>query len=92
MQRWEYLVVETRSFGFSLTSFTAYKVNGRELGDWKKTPLHVFLTQLGTDGWEMTGIVSFASGTYSTTPHHMFFKRPRPDVLRSHAPKAHHPG
>jgi hypothetical protein len=34
----------------------------------------LFLTQLGTDGWEMTGTIS-VTGTYG---QHLFFKRPQP--------------
>src|SRR5207237_5151808 len=49
MQHWQYLVVETGWFGFNNTQLAARLVNGQELKDWKKTPLHLFLTQLGAD-------------------------------------------
>ena len=74
MQRWQYLTVETGWFGMSKTQLAAQLVNGQEIKDWKKTPLHVFLTQLGADGWEMTGTIS-VTGSYA---QHLFFKRPQP--------------
>jgi len=75
MQKWEYLVVQTEfPGGMSLsTAKLARFANGRELRDWKKTPLHTFITQLGEDGWEMTGIEIVTSNT-----DYLFFKRPKP--------------
>ena len=72
MQHWQYLVVETGWFGLNSTQLAARLVNGQELKDWKKTPLHLFLTQLGADGWEMTGTISVPA-TYG---QYLFFKRP----------------
>ncbi len=74
MQRWQYMTVETSWFGFGNSQLAARIVNGQELRDWKKTPLHVFLTNLGAEGWEMTGTIS-VPGIY---PQHLFFKRPQP--------------
>ena len=72
MQRWEYLYVRVRQPTLH-GAHAAFMVNGQELKDWEKTPLHVFLAQIGTDGWEMIGTLSEDGYTVS-----MIFKRPRP--------------
>ena len=72
MQSWEYLHVETGWFGSGNSQLSVRLVNGQELKDWKKTPLHIFFTQLGIDSWEMTGVINVA-GVYG---QHLFFKRP----------------
>jgi len=74
MQRWEYLYVETGWFGLGGTQLAARSVNAQELSDWKKIPLHTFLTQLGLHGWELTGTIS-VPGAHA---QHLFFKRPIP--------------
>jgi hypothetical protein len=43
-------------------------INGQELRNWKKTPIHMLVNQFGEDGWEMTGVVGSM---------YVFFKRPR---------------
>lgn len=77
MQRWQYLVVVTDQVKYQLV---ARSVNGQELKNWEKTPLDMFLAQLGTDGWEMTGTIG-SSGARNTSAgwnHCLFFKRPQP--------------
>jgi hypothetical protein len=71
MARWEYLTVEIDSFGIDGKHYAAHYINGAELRDWKKTPLHDFINRLGVDGWEMTGTIIL----YRTS---LFFKRSRP--------------
>ena len=76
MQRWQYLTVVTDQAKYQLV---ARSVNGQELRDWKKTPLDMFLIQLGTDGWEMTGTISASTvGASRGWDHVLFFKRPQP--------------
>jgi hypothetical protein len=74
MQRWQYLVAETDWFGFNNSQFGIRLVNGQELRDWKKISMHLYLTQLGADGWEMTGTL----GVPGSAKDYLFFKRPQP--------------
>lgn len=74
MQRWEYLVATVDWFGFNGNEPGIRSLNGQELKDWKRTPLHTLLTQLGADGWEMTGTIS----VMGTKSHNLFFKRSTP--------------
>ena len=72
-QRWEYLTVQTGTFGIvNANQLAAQFLNGHEIKDWKKVPLHAFLAGLGADGWEMSG--TFNSGLNN----YLFFKRPIP--------------
>jgi hypothetical protein len=74
MQHWEYLTVRVEVTGFNNNTLAAQSMNGQVLNDWKKIPLHQFISQLGADGWEMTGTVSI----YGASHHFLFFKRLRP--------------
>jgi hypothetical protein len=75
MQRWEYLTVKLEVTGFNNSTLAPQSVNGQMLNDWKKIPLHEYISLLGADGWEMTGTTNiiYGSGFYF-----LFFKRPRP--------------
>ncbi|HVB25001.1 MAG TPA: hypothetical protein VNG51_23905 [Ktedonobacteraceae bacterium] len=75
MQKWDTLTVEMGFFGMNSDHPAPRFVNGVEIKDWKKVPLHAFITQLGADGWEMSGTINI-SGTSSG--NFLFFKRPRP--------------
>jgi hypothetical protein len=68
MQKWEYLTIQVE-FPNGANAAPRF-INGQELRDWKKIPLHSLISQLGEDGWEMTSILSI--GCY------LFFKRPKP--------------
>ena len=78
MQKWEYLVVrlEYPSGVFAGSARAAARsMNEQELRDWKKTPLHAFMNQLGADGWELAGATGYhvSNGT-----NELLFKRPKP--------------
>ena len=77
MPRWEYLTVQIESYGFNHDYLAVRFVNGTEQKDWKKIPLHAFITGLGIDGWEMTGVLSPNSGG-AGFHNYLFFKRPQP--------------
>lgn len=72
--RWEYLTIQMSVFGISNDKMAPQFMNGQELRDWKKISLPQFLSQLGADGWEMSGTMSAWSGTVN----YLFFKRPKP--------------
>lgn len=75
MQKWEYLEVRVGVFGFNGQNAAAQFVNDRELKDWKRTALHVFINQLGSEGWEMSSTTSiFIGNSY----YQIFFKRSKP--------------
>ena len=74
IQRWEYLTIQIGAFGMSSDHAAAKFVNGMEIKDWKKVPLHSFIIRLGADGWEMSG--TFTPG--GSLPSYLFFKRPMP--------------
>lgn len=76
MQKWEYLSLRIDQASSPLSSWLAARaINGRELGNWRSTPLEVILNQLGEDGWEMPGSVGFPAGNSFTQ---LIFKRPKP--------------
>jgi hypothetical protein len=49
-------------------------MNDQELKDWKKLSIHKLISQLGVDGWEMTGTYKDTASFYG----YIFFKRPKP--------------
>lgn len=57
IQKWETLTVQIGFFGMNSDHPTPRFVNGVEITDWKKVPLHAFIMRLGAnaDGWEMSG-------------------------------------
>ncbi|MEG4572358.1 hypothetical protein QUA56_06620 [Microcoleus sp. N3A4] len=52
MQKWEYLFVDANMYPFGNKLISLY-VNGEEQRDWKQGSLHLFVNQLGEDGWEL---------------------------------------
>lgn len=70
MQKWEYLTVRLdRVEKWNTVDLVPRFINGQELRNWKQTPIHALISQLGEDGWEMTTALD-------TT--YLFFKRPKP--------------
>lgn len=48
MQKWEYITVEYKAaYG------TTYRINGEKNATLRDKPLHVALTMLGSQGWEL---------------------------------------
>jgi hypothetical protein len=74
VQKWEYRTVQLGNFGGGNFQVAPRSVNGQELRDWKKISISGLVSQLGEDGWEMTGTISVAN----TFEHYLFFKRPKP--------------
>ncbi len=72
-QKCETLTVQIGFYGINGTHPAAKSVNGVEVKDWKKVPLHAFITRLGADSWEMAGTISMTG-----FDHLLFFKRPIP--------------
>lgn len=69
---WDYLVI----------SFSEYRgwrprfINGQEIRNWMQAPLiHDYLSQLGEDGWEMTGAGGGKALYGSSDYYQVFFKR-----------------
>lgn len=69
---WDYLVI----------SFSEYRgwrprfINGQEIRNWMRAPLiHDYLSQLGEDGWEMTGAGGGKALYGSSDYYQVFFKR-----------------
>ena len=72
MQTWEYLTLQLEYPGGRAT---ARSMNGQDLRDWKRTPLHLLLNQLGADGWELAGATGYH---VSNATNELLFKRPKP--------------
>ena len=69
MEKWEYLVVDTE-LG------KPQRVNGQELQTRQQYSLPAYMDQLGSDGWELVGTVSYGGESrYSAT---LYFKRRKP--------------
>lgn len=68
---WEYCIVKYSLIGVGNTQeIRQVYVDGKELNEWNKKPLRMFLNHLGTEGWEMVGV-------YNEPPETMlYFKRP----------------
>ena len=75
---WEYLTVLVSPEFLDYEEIHPKSVNGQELKNWKKIDLHVFLSQLGEDHWEMTGTMSIAIDAARANASYLFFKRIRP--------------
>ncbi len=60
--------------GFNNNTLAPHLVNGQELNNWKKTPLHDFIARLETNGWEMAGTISI----YGSYHHFLYFKWSHP--------------
>ncbi|SRR6266571_3039968 len=70
VQKWEYLTVRLDDVErWSTVDPVPHLINDQELKNWKKTSIHIFISQLGEDGWEMTGVLA---------SKYLFFKRPKP--------------
>ncbi len=74
--QWEYLTVFVSAELLNYEVLHPKSVNGQDLKDWKKIDLNTFLSQLGTDHWEMTGTISISRENAST--NYLFFKRLKP--------------
>jgi hypothetical protein len=83
MQKWEYCVIGEITY-FNVSGAAAYRCTNKGfelLTDFKNRQKGVselaavgqFITQLGEDGWEMTGV-----GNTSELWHCLYFKRPKP--------------
>jgi len=55
MQKWEYLFLDANMYPFGNKLISLY-VNGEEQRDWKQGSLHLFVNQLGEDGWELVAL------------------------------------
>ncbi|MEG4942117.1 hypothetical protein [Microcoleus sp. F4-D5] len=87
MQKWEYLFVDANMYPFGNKLISLY-VNGEEQRDWKQGSLHLFVNQLGDDGWELVGL----SHDSKYDQNSLIFKRPKvvkkiKNTKESHAPK-----
>ncbi len=72
MQKWEYLTIRLGGVErWSTVDAVARIVNDQEVKNWKNISIHAYISQLGQDGWEMTGTLSDHGG-------YLFFKRPKP--------------
>jgi hypothetical protein len=75
---WEYLTVLVSPEILDYEELHPKSVNGQELKNWKKVDLNTFLSQLGTDSWEMTGTISVSIGESRAGANYLFFKRIKP--------------
>jgi hypothetical protein len=57
--QWEYLTVLVATELLDYEVLHPKSVNGQELDHWKKVDLNTFLSRLGADHWEMTGVNPF---------------------------------
>lgn len=73
--QWEYLTVLVSPEIFDYEELHPKSVNGQELKNWKKIDLNTFLSQVGTDHWEMTGTMSLSVGEARAGTNYLFFKR-----------------
>ena len=55
MQKWEYLFVDANMYPFGNKLISLY-VNSEEKQDWKQRFLHLFVNELGEDGWELVAL------------------------------------
>jgi hypothetical protein len=76
--QWEYLTVLVAPEVLDYEEIHPKSVNGQELKNWKQIDLNTFLSQLGTDHWEMTGAISISVGQSRAGTTYLFFKRPKP--------------
>jgi hypothetical protein len=72
MQKWEYLFLEASPYPFGDKLISLY-VNGEELRDWKQGSLHLFVTQLGDEGWELVALHHDSKYDHN----YLIFKRPK---------------
>ncbi len=76
--QWEYLTVLVSPELLDYEEIHPKSVNGQELRNWKKIDLNTFLSQLGTEHWEMTGTINIAVGEARAGSSYLFFKRIKP--------------
>ncbi|MCY7385663.1 MAG: 5'-nucleotidase C-terminal domain-containing protein [Microcoleus sp. CAN_BIN18] len=55
MKKWDYLFLDANMYPFGNKLISLY-VNGEELRDWKQGSLHLFVNQLGDEGWELVAL------------------------------------
>ncbi|MGB3265614.1 MAG: hypothetical protein WBA89_16845 [Microcoleus sp.] len=72
MQKWEYFFVDANMYPFGNKLISLY-VNGEELRDWKQGSLHLFVNQLGEDGWELVAMRHDSKYDQNS----LIFKRPK---------------
>jgi hypothetical protein len=73
--QWEYLTVLVSPEVLDYEEIHPKYVNGQELKNWKKIDLNTFLSQLGAEGWEMTGTISISIDEARAGTNYLFFKR-----------------
>ena len=76
--QWEYVTVLVATELLDYKELHPQSVNGQELESWKQIDLNTFLSQLGTDHWEMTGTISISAGEHRAGANYLFFKRITP--------------
>jgi hypothetical protein len=69
MQRWEYLILDTKLHG---NWWRPWLINGEEVSGWKNARIHPYLAHLGDQGWEMIALRAHAD------TETFVFKRPKP--------------
>ena len=73
--QWEYLLVQVSPEALDYEAIHPKSANGQELRNWKQIDMSAFLSQLGTDSWEMTGTISNSVGDVKAGVSYLFFKR-----------------
>lgn len=69
---WDYLVISFSEYHGWRPRF----INGQEIRNWMQAPLiHDYLSQLGEDGWELSGAGGGKALYGSTDTYQAFFKR-----------------
>lgn len=71
VKTWEYCIVKYSLIGLGRTQeIEQVYIDDKELKEWNRKPLRMFLNQLGQEGWEMVGV-------YPNPPETVvYFKRP----------------
>jgi len=72
MQKWEYLLVDANMYPFGNKLISLY-VNGEEKQDWKQGVLHLFVNELGEEGWELVALRHDSKYDQNS----LIFKRPK---------------
>lgn len=68
MQRWQYLAAKW----VGEDDPKVRTVNGQELQGWEEGSLHIFLGEVGADGWELVGTMNRGASPQGL----LIFKRP----------------
>ena len=72
MQKWEYLLVDANMYPFGNKLISLY-VNGEEKRDWQQGVLHLFVNELGEEGWELVALRHDSKYDKNS----LIFKRPK---------------